>query len=354
MGCKGIDVAQWNHEKDENKNLIDSIDWKKVKANGVEFVIVKGINKQGAKEKGFDFNYNGATSVGLPVDVYNYSYATTVNKAISDAKTVLSVIKGKNIGCVWLDVEDKTQMNLGMTLIDIIKAYQEIIEKARYKFGVYTGLSFYNTNIKPYRSFLNCDFWIARYPSNAVMDLSFDPIADKKPVIMHPLWGWQYTSTGRIDGISGNVDLSIRYDNKTGIEKYSLKNHGEEYISKNFKINEFRCKDGSDKILIDIGFVIDKLQTIRNHFNVPVTINSAYRTESYNKKVGGAKSSYHMMGQAFDIVVKGHTPLEVAQYAQKLGINGIIQYNTFVHVDSRTTRYWARNNNGKVTVKQSF
>lgn len=141
-----------------------------------------------------------------------------------------------------------------------------------------------------------------------------------------------------------------------GIIEYSLGTDGEKQISKNFKVKEFRCKDGSDKILIDVDFVTDKLQTIRNHFDAPLTVNSAYRTESYNKKVGGAKASYHMKGQAFDIVVKGHTPLEVAQYAQQLGINGIILYETkgFVHLDSRTKRYWARDDNGKVTVKNRF
>lgn len=143
-------------------------------------------------------------------------------------------------------------------------------------------------------------------------------------------------------------------DLKTNVMEYSLKADGEKQISENFKVNEFRCKDGSDKILIDVDFVRNKLQAIRNHFGVPVTINSAYRTESYNNKVGGAKSSYHMKGQAFDIVVAGHTPLEVAQYAQALDIHGIIQYNNFVHVDSRATRFWARDDNGKVTVKSGF
>lgn len=138
------------------------------------------------------------------------------------------------------------------------------------------------------------------------------------------------------------------------VSNFSLKRDGEAGLGKNFKIKEFRCKDGSDEIKIDVDFVCDKLQKIRDHFNSPVTINSAYRTEAYNKKVGGAKSSYHMKGQAFDIVVKGVTPLQIAQYAQRIGINGIIQYNTFVHVDSRPAKYWARNNNGKVTVKTSF
>lgn len=139
-----------------------------------------------------------------------------------------------------------------------------------------------------------------------------------------------------------------------GIKEYSLAADGNKEISKNFKVREFCCKDGSDRILIDVDFVQDKLQLIRDHFGAPVTFNSAYRTPEHNKKVKGAKNSYHMQGRAFDIVVEGHTPQEVAQYVQTLGIKGIIQYNGFVHVDSRDTKYWARNDSGKVTIKKSF
>lgn len=420
---KGIDVAKWN----------GMIDWWKVKDSGVEFAILKVINKQCKKEDAFEGNYQCATAQGLPIDVYNYSYALTVEKAVSDAKTVLSVINGKKIGTVWLDIEDKSQMNLGMTLIDIINAYKNIIESAGYKFGVYTGLSFYNSFIKPFHTFVDCLFWIARYPSSAQMKFADMPREDKKPSILHPLWGWQYTSSGKVNGITGNVDLNIKYniaegeketeknrktlqrgdfgadvvylqqrliskgygvgavdgkfgnktleavkafqaennltvdgivgnntwntlENKEGVmvKEYLLARDGEMKITKNFKVEEFRCKDGSDKILIDADFVVKKLQKIREHFGSPVTINSAYRTESYNKKVGGAKSSYHMKGQAFDIVVSGHTPLEVAQFAQSIGITGIIQYNTFVHVDSRSNKYWARNDNGKIYKKDTF
>lgn len=142
--------------------------------------------------------------------------------------------------------------------------------------------------------------------------------------------------------------------NIVNVVEYSLSADGEKRISENFKVKEFRCKDGSDKILIDIEFVRNKLQAIRDYFGAAVTINSAYRTESYNVQIGGAKASYHMKGQAFDIVVQGHTPLEVAQYAQTLDINGIIQYNGFIHVDSRPSRYWARNDNGTVTPKSRF
>ncbi len=138
------------------------------------------------------------------------------------------------------------------------------------------------------------------------------------------------------------------------VRKYSLEADGNTAVSKNFKVKEFRCKGGEDEILIDVDFVKDKLQKIRDHFGAPVTINSAYRTPGYNAKVKGAKASYHLQGRAFDIVVRGHTPQEVARYAQTLGIQGIIQYNGFVHVDSREKKYWARDDNGKQSCVGAF
>lgn len=145
-----------------------------------------------------------------------------------------------------------------------------------------------------------------------------------------------------------------QYGSESGIVEYSLKADGDKQISRNFKVREFRCKDGSDRILVDAGFVRDKLQAIRDHFGAPITINSAYRTEAYNKKVRGAAESHHLFGRAFDIVVKGRTPAEVAQYAQSLGINGIGLYTGFVHIDSRTKKYLFDKRSGKEVEVNSF
>ena len=142
--------------------------------------------------------------------------------------------------------------------------------------------------------------------------------------------------------------------NAMGVQTYSKAKDGNTKISENFKVKEFACKDGSDKILIDITFVRGYLQDIRSHFGLPVTVNSGYRTDSYNKKVGGAANSYHKKGRAFDISIKGITPLEVARYAGSIGVPGIIKYNSFTHIDSRDTKYWAINDNGKVTKVTSF
>lgn len=120
-------------------------------------------------------------------------------------------------------------------------------------------------------------------------------------------------------------------------------------LSKNFNSYEFRCGLGSpcacSTILID-DKLVEYLQKIRDHFGKPITITSAYRCDSYNKRIGGATGSYHSKGMACDIVVSGVTPREVAKYAESIGILGIGLYETasdghFVHIDTRTYKsFW--------------
>ena len=153
-----------------------------------------------------------------------------------------------------------------------------------------------------------------------------------------------------IDGIVGAKTWKALDD----IKIYSLIVDGNKSLSSNFKIKEFACKDGSDTIVLHTDFIVDKLQRIRNHFNKPIIINSAYRNPAHNKKVGGASTSYHVKGRAFDIVVKDVSPNEVAKYAQSIGIRGIIRYSWGVHIDSRATKYWAVDNNGKKTTVNGF
>ena len=123
------------------------------------------------------------------------------------------------------------------------------------------------------------------------------------------------------------------------VKTYSIRADGNKKLSNNFTVSEFKCKDGSDKILIDTDLV-DILQKVRSHFNKPVTINSAYRNATYNKKIGGASKSQHVYGTAADIVVKDTKPEAVAQYVEYLMPNkgGIGLYSTFTHVDVRANR----------------
>lgn len=118
------------------------------------------------------------------------------------------------------------------------------------------------------------------------------------------------------------------------VKTYYVSKDGNKKLSDNFKVKEFACKDGSDKVLIDTDLVV-LLQKIRNHFNKPVKITSGYRSESHNKKVGGTKNSYHLVGMASDIQITGVNPILVAMYCEKLNAGGIGVYSNFVHVDTR-------------------
>lgn len=130
------------------------------------------------------------------------------------------------------------------------------------------------------------------------------------------------------------------------IKQYSLARDGAKQLSPAFKVREFRCRDGSDAIMIDQTLVV-LLQAIREHFGKAVVITSGYRTAANNAAVGGAKSSQHLLGRAADIQV-ADTPVEdVAAYAESLmpTWGGVGRYPVkagrtkgWVHVDTRPNK----------------
>ena len=127
---------------------------------------------------------------------------------------------------------------------------------------------------------------------------------------------------------------------KSKVITYSLSSDGKTYLTDHFKVKEFKCNDGSNKILIDQKLVA-LLEDLREHFGKPVIITSAYRTTTYNSQIGGATDSYHTKGMAADIYIRGVNPLEIAKYAESIGCKGIGLYGDFVHVDTRTSKsYW--------------
>lgn len=192
----GIDVSSYNGK----------IDWYKVKRAGYEFAVIKVIRKDLSPDTAFNANWEGCEVAGIDIQgVYNYSYATSPQKARSDARAVAKVLNGRK-AMVWLDVEDKCQMNLGSKLIDIILAYKDEIERVGLTFGLYTGYAFYNSYLKKYAdSLANIPLWIARYgANNGTRNVKYQPQIDG-------MVGWQFTSKGSVNGIKGNVDLNVFY-----------------------------------------------------------------------------------------------------------------------------------------------
>lgn len=127
----------------------------------------------------------------------------------------------------------------------------------------------------------------------------------------------------------------------SSVSTYYVSRDGNKQLTKNFKVREFQCNDGSDKVLICME-TVKILQAVRDYFGQPVTINSAYRTPSWNRKVRGAVASQHVKGTACDIKVKGVPSWAVAGFLEdNYPYHGIGYYSTFVHIDSRGYKvYW--------------
>jgi len=118
-------------------------------------------------------------------------------------------------------------------------------------------------------------------------------------------------------------------------------------ISKNFKLSEFECHDGSHEVQLN-GKLVEKLQELRDAIGKSITIAAGYRNKTHNATVGGSPNSRHLVGDAADIKISNMPPKSVATVAENLGFTGIGVYTNngqyFVHLDVRPTpSYWHDN-----------
>jgi len=187
---KGIDVSVHN----------GNIDWNRVKADGIEFAILRaGYGKLASqKDKQFENNYNGAKEVGIPVGVYWFSYAKTVEEARQEAEVCVSILAGKQFEFpVFFDQEDKETLATGKANCSaMVRAFCEVLEKNGYWVGLYTSRSMLSTHIEDDIK-TRYALWVAEWGPKLNYNGSVGI--------------WQYSETGKVDGISGNVDLDMVY-----------------------------------------------------------------------------------------------------------------------------------------------
>lgn len=203
----GIDVSEHNsgiHNHETDKTPID-IDWEKVKADGVDFAIIRcgwGMNYTSQDDLTWERNVSECERLGIPYGVYIYSYADSVERAKSEAEHVLRLIEGHNLSYpVFYDMEDNS--TLGADLAEIAKTFCGIIEDAGYPVGVYANLNWWNNYLTD-ECFDNWYKWVAQY---------YTTCNYKGDYTM-----WQFTSSGKVDGITGACDMNwqIGYPNDHG------------------------------------------------------------------------------------------------------------------------------------------
>ena len=204
MACRGIDVSSYN----------GTIDWRRVREAGVEFTIIKIIDRDLRPDAKFETYFRDALEAGVEVQgVYNFSYAANISEARAAADSVVRVL-GRNKRMVWLDIETDIQRRLSDgELFRIAKESERVYKRSGIAMGIYTNLSFYDEKFRPladrYRDF---PFWIAAYPTSARMDVRERPDERDRPRIANELYGWQYSDHGDVPGVEKTAtDLNLWY-----------------------------------------------------------------------------------------------------------------------------------------------
>ncbi len=194
-GTMGIDVSRWN----------GNIDWNAVKNSGVSYVIIRcGYrgSSQGTLivDPMFQNNIRGATDAGLKVGVYFFTQAIDKVEAVEEASMVLDLIKNYRISYpVFLDVESSGGRADGIskeTRTEVCKTFCQTIQNGGYTAGIYANKTWLTEKIDP-GQLGAYKIWLAQYASVPTYTGRYDM--------------WQYMSTGKVSGITGNVDLNLSY-----------------------------------------------------------------------------------------------------------------------------------------------
>ena len=193
--AQGIDVSE--HQ--------GRIDWNAVKASGIDFAILRvgfGAPSWGGRvDYQFNRNISECERLGIPYGVYIYSYAFDNQQAADEASMVIGCLSGHNPRLpVYYDLEDKTIIADGRQsgIASRAQTFCNKISSAGYKPGIYANLNWFNNILTdPVFKSGSWDHWIAQYNSQCHYTGSYS--------------FWQYTSRGKVSGISGNVDMNYAY-----------------------------------------------------------------------------------------------------------------------------------------------
>ena len=213
----GIDVSRWQ----------GTINWNAVKASGIKFVMIKACGLEYGEEgiyvdKNFTKNIEGALAAGLQVGVYAFSDVITETDTINLANKVTELVKGYKItypivfdfeGSSLTPAVSKTDLtNLAIKFCDIVKG-------AGYTPMVYANTNYFKNKYNVSDLSSKYKIWLAIYYQPQYYGETYDGhwyASDIYPQVNYPFQMWQYTSQGRVNGISGNVDLSVAFFSYSG------------------------------------------------------------------------------------------------------------------------------------------
>ena len=251
MNKRGIDIS--HHQGDINfESLKGNIDFAMVRTSYGNFYI----------DKKYKRNIEGLEKINVPYGLYHFSYATTKEEAIGEAKGFLNIIKNyKPLYPVVIDIESssRTEDVKKDTLVDIADTFCKMIEEKGYYVMIYSNLNYFETKLNS-PALNKFDKWVAQwkdkftYKGNAGM--------------------WQYSSKGKMPGISGNVDLDISFRDYPS-------------IIKNKNLNNYK-DTGNNTSNNEINYVVkkgDTLTSIAKKYNTTWKVLASYNNISNPNKI---------------------------------------------------------------------
>lgn len=172
-----------------------TIDWEKAKSE-IDGAIIRATYGTTGIDAQFKRNTAECERLGIPYGVYHFTYADSIEKAEKEVKHLLETIKSKNLQYpVYIDMEDVSLLTGSATLKDIAETFGNAIEAAGYWAGIYSGKSWWTTYLEGIEKYTK---WVAQWNH----ELTYTGAN---------VGMWQFTSTGKISGINGNVDMNLCY-----------------------------------------------------------------------------------------------------------------------------------------------
>lgn len=178
-------------------NFQGNINWEAVKAAGVEGAIIRcgwGQDIASQNDPKFKRNVEECIRLGIPFGVYLYSYAKTTSQAKGEAEHTMRLCEPYKDRMTYPVFYDLEQAGTEAGAVDRARVWCDLLQKNGYKVGIYANLNWWRNYLKGLNEYPK---WVACYGST-------------KPNVSGMV-AWQYTSKGRVNGISGNVDCSQNY-----------------------------------------------------------------------------------------------------------------------------------------------
>lgn len=283
----GVDVSKWQK----------TIDWKKVKASGIDFAIIR-LGYRGSADgtlntdEYFETNVKGAHAAGIKVGIYFFTNAITASEAKAEANYCIKKLKDYSSYItmpVMYDIEEPSTRTMKAklsktTMTKMCKSFCETIEAGGYRAGVYSSKSFLEGKLKM-SDLANYYTWCARY--NTICQY-FSGVREGM---------WQYSSSGKVSGITtGSADMDVAYIETTPAKPKNVVQTTTTVNSIKLKWDKVTYADGYDVALYDINE--NKIAVLDTNTN-SITIDNLELGTAYKAKV----RSYYVYED--ESVVKG-------------------------------------------------